>query len=71
MVSHPDFTGKPKTPIIATVSRFHAGYVVTEFGAVSLKDGTARERAKELVKISHTDFADALYRDGRKLNLLS
>jgi acyl-CoA hydrolase len=33
--------------------------------------GTARERAKELVRIAHTDFVEALYRDDRKLNLLS
>jgi 4-hydroxybutyrate CoA-transferase len=71
IVSHPTFTGNPKAPIIPTISRFHADYVVTEFGVASLKNRTARERAKELVKIAHTDFVDALYRDGRKLNLLS
>jgi 4-hydroxybutyrate CoA-transferase len=43
--------------------------VVTELGVASLKDKTTRERAKELVKIAHPDFIDALYTDGRKLNL--
>ncbi|MGA2461353.1 MAG: acetyl-CoA hydrolase/transferase C-terminal domain-containing protein [Candidatus Bathyarchaeia archaeon] len=69
IVSHPSLTGNPKAPAIPTIARFHADYVVTELGVASLKDKTTRERAKELVKIAHPDFMDALYTDGRKLNL--
>jgi 4-hydroxybutyrate CoA-transferase len=71
IVSHPSLTGNARAPAIPTISRFHADYVVTELGVASLKDKTTRERAKELVKIAHTDFIDTLYNDGRKLNLLA
>ena len=54
-----------------TVTRFHTDYVVTEWGVAALRDKTAKERAKALFEISHSDFKGELEKDGRRLGLLS
>lgn len=71
IVAHPSISRNKKAPAIPTLSRFHADYVVTEQGIASLRDKTVRERAKTILEIAHPDFDDDLYRDGRRLNLVS
>lgn len=41
-------------------SRAHVHYVVTEFGIASLFGKTLRQRAYELIKISHPNHREAL-----------
>jgi acyl-CoA hydrolase len=54
-----------------TVTRFHTDYIVTEWGVASLRDKTAKERAKALFEVSHPDHRGELEKDGRMLGLLS
>jgi 4-hydroxybutyrate CoA-transferase len=70
IVAHSSITSNAKSPAIPTVSRFHADYVVTEWGVASLRGRTARDRAKALVEISHPEFNKELEKDGHKLGLL-
>jgi 4-hydroxybutyrate CoA-transferase len=46
-----------------TLHRNLADYVVTEFGIAKLRGKTLRERAQELVNISHPNFRDELTRE--------
>ena len=46
------------TPV--TTSRNDVHYIVTEYGVANLKGKTLKDRAKELIKISHPDFRDEL-----------
>jgi 4-hydroxybutyrate CoA-transferase len=71
IIAHPRVTSNPKSPAIPTVTRFHADYVVTEWGVASLRHKTTKERAKGLLDVSHPDFKAALEKDGHKLGLLS
>jgi 4-hydroxybutyrate CoA-transferase len=71
IVAHSSVTSNAKSPAIPTVSRFHADYVVTEWGTASLRGRTAKGRAKALVEISHPEFKSELEKDGYKLGLLS
>jgi len=64
-------TSNVKTPLLPTVSRFHADYVVTEFGVASLREKTTKARAAALMEISHPDFKDRLLEEGRKAKLFS
>lgn len=41
-------------------SRGHVDYIVTEFGVAKLKGKPIRERALELIRISHPDFRESL-----------
>jgi 4-hydroxybutyrate CoA-transferase len=43
-----------------TTSRNDVHYVITEYGIADLRGKTIRQRAKELIKISHPDFHDQL-----------
>ncbi len=52
----------PRLAAGAAVStpRYCADYVVTEFGAASLKGRTMRQRAEALIGVAHPDFRDGL-----------
>ncbi len=44
-------------------------YVVTEYGIVNLKGGSAWERAERLISVAHPDFRDELIAEAEKMNL--
>ena len=44
-------------------------YVVTEYGIVNLKGGSAWERAEKLISVAHPDFRDELIAEAEKMNL--
>jgi 4-hydroxybutyrate CoA-transferase len=69
IVAHPSVSSNAKSPAMPTVTRFHADYVVTEYGVAALRDKTVKERAKALFEISHSNFKAELERDGRWLGL--
>ncbi|MGA3404886.1 MAG: acetyl-CoA hydrolase/transferase C-terminal domain-containing protein [Candidatus Bathyarchaeia archaeon] len=71
IVAHPSVSANQQAPAIPTVSRFHADYVVTEQGTAYLRDKTVRERARAILGVAHPNFIDELWKQGRKLNLLS
>lgn len=52
---------------IVTVPRTLADIVVTEFGIAHLKGKTQRQRAEELIAISHPDFKESLRTEARRL----
>jgi len=52
---------------IVTVPRTLADIVVTEFGIARLKGKTQRQRAEELIAISHPDFRKILRQEAHKL----
>jgi 4-hydroxybutyrate CoA-transferase len=52
---------------IVTVPRVLADYVVTEYGIAHLKGKTQRQRAQELIAISHPDFRPELESEAQKL----
>jgi len=55
---------------IVSVPRNDVDYIVTEYGAVSLRGKDRGERAKLLISIAHPDFRDELEREAREvLNL--
>jgi 4-hydroxybutyrate CoA-transferase len=53
---------------IVTVPRVLADYVVTEYGIAHLKGKTQRQRAQELIAISHPDFRPKLEKEAKKLH---
>ncbi|MDO8473719.1 MAG: acetyl-CoA hydrolase/transferase C-terminal domain-containing protein [Dehalococcoidia bacterium] len=60
------------TPLLAlgstvTIQQNLADYVVTEYGVARLKGKTRRQRAQELISVSHPDFREYLEREARKL----
>jgi 4-hydroxybutyrate CoA-transferase len=71
IVAHPVLSRNVKAPLMPTVTRFYADYVVTEWGVASLKDKTISERAKALIEIAHPDFKDELWEEARKINLVT
>ena len=71
IVAHPTLSPNQQAPAIPTLTRFQADYVVTEQGTAFLRDKTTKERAQAILELAHPDFADELWRGGRKLNLLS
>ena len=44
-------------------------YVVTEYGIVNLKGGSAWERAEKLISVAHPDFRDELIAEAEKMHL--
>jgi len=52
---------------VVTVPRTLADIVVTEFGVALLKGKTQRQRAEELIAISHPDFREDLRQEARRL----
>ena len=65
--------GEPKiksilTPgAVVTTPRNYVDYVVTEYGIAHLKGATIRERAEELIAISHPEDREELRKAARKL----
>ena len=55
---------------IATVPRYYADYVVTEFGIARLKDRSNRDRAAQLISIAHPDHRGRLEVQAKQLGLL-
>jgi 4-hydroxybutyrate CoA-transferase len=53
-----------------TTSRNDVDYIITEYGVAKLKNKTARERAKSLIKISHPKFRDALEEEAKQNRLI-
>ncbi|MCL2580653.1 MAG: 4-hydroxybutyrate--acetyl-CoA CoA transferase [Oscillospiraceae bacterium] len=49
-----------KEGAVVTLSRNDVDYVVTEYGIVSLRGRTLKERAERLISIAHPDFRDHL-----------
>lgn len=68
IIALPSTTSKGESRIVpylhpgggVVTTRAHAHFVVTEYGIASLHGKTLRERAKELIKISHPDHRDYL-----------
>ena len=56
-------------PIIPTVPRYYADYVVTEFGIAHLKGKSNIERARRLISIAHPDFRGELEQQAKKIGL--
>jgi len=71
IVAHPGLSPNQQAPMIPTITRFHADYVITEHGTASLRNKTIKERARAILDLAHPDFADELWKDGQKLRLLS
>jgi 4-hydroxybutyrate CoA-transferase len=71
IVVHPAIDGNNRSPLVPTVTRFSADYVVTEWGAASLKDKTTIERAKALIEIAHPNFKDELSENAKKIGLMA
>ncbi|MDR3306018.1 MAG: 4-hydroxybutyrate--acetyl-CoA CoA transferase [Clostridiales Family XIII bacterium] len=53
-----------------SLSRNDVDWVVTEYGAVSLRGTTVRERAQRLISVAHPEFRDSLLSDARKYGFL-
>lgn len=53
-----------------TTTRNDVHFIVTEFGVASLYGKTIRQRAQELIRISHPNFRDELTHAARKLGYL-
>ena len=49
-----------------TTSRYEVDYIVTEYGAASLKGKTLNERAEALISIAHPDFRENLKKEWLK-----
>lgn len=58
----------PGAGVVTTRNDVH--FVVTEYGIASLYAKTVRERAKELIKISHPKFREELTAEAKKLGYL-
>ncbi len=56
-----------KTGAVVSLSRNDVDFVVTEYGAVSLRGRTIKERIERLISIAHPDFRDELRFDAKKL----
>ncbi len=54
-----------------SLSRNDVDWVVTEYGAVSLRGTTIAERVALLISIAHPDFRDGLYADAVKYGFIS
>jgi len=70
IVVHPTMSGNARSPLMPTVTRFYADYVVTEWGIASLRDKTTTERATALIEIAHPDFKDELEEKAKKIGLI-
>lgn len=55
---------------IVTTSKNDVNYVVTEYGIANLRGKTLRERTKELIRLAHPKFREALTFDAKKRNII-
>ncbi len=55
---------------IITVPRTFVDYVVTEYGIASLRGKTVKQRAEELISVSHPDFRAELRKEAEKMYAL-
>jgi len=55
---------------MATDTRMDVEYIVTEYGCVSLRGKSTRERALALISIAHPNFRDKLKRHAKSINLI-
>jgi itaconate CoA-transferase len=53
-----------------TTPRIDTHYVVTEFGAASLKGLSSTERAKALIALAHPEFRDELTEAAKQQHLI-
>jgi itaconate CoA-transferase len=53
-----------------TTPRIDTHYIVTEFGAVSLKGLSSTERALRLIELAHPEFRDGLMASAKELHLV-
>ena len=54
---------------IVTIPRMCTDYIVTEYGAVSMKGKSTWERAELLVSIAHPDFRDGLIKEAERMGI--
>ena len=52
---------------VVTVPRYHADYVVTEYGIAKLMGKNLRERAQELISVAHPDHRAELKQEAQRL----
>jgi 4-hydroxybutyrate CoA-transferase len=52
---------------IVTIPRYFSDYIVTEYGIARLLGKSCRERAEELIAISHPDFRNELRKEAKRL----
>jgi 4-hydroxybutyrate CoA-transferase len=50
-----------------TIPRTYADYVITEYGIARLRGKTLRERAEELISVSHPDFRAELKKEAKRM----
>jgi len=55
---------------VVTTPRSDADYIVTEYGAVHLRDKSISQRVKAMISIAHPDFRDQLMKEARENKLL-
>jgi acyl-CoA hydrolase len=60
----------PKTSGVVGISRWNTHYIVTEYGAFSVKGKPVPERVKGIINIAHPDFRDWLTFEAKKMGLL-
>ncbi len=53
--------------MVVTIPRYFADYIVTEYGIAKLMGKDCRQRADELIAISHPDFRSELKKDAQNL----
>jgi len=53
-----------------TLSRNDVDYVVTEYGAVSLRGTSLDERVERLISIAHPDFRETLALEAKKRGIV-
>lgn len=70
IVLHPAKSNNPRAPMMPTITRFHADYIVTEHGVASLRGKTVAERARALIEVSHPAFRDMLSKEARSAGLI-
>jgi acetyl-CoA hydrolase len=61
-------TLKPGAGVVTT--RNHVRYIVTEYGVADLYGKTIRQRAQQLIQISHPEFREQLTREAKDLHYL-
>ncbi|MBW2260066.1 MAG: 4-hydroxybutyrate--acetyl-CoA CoA transferase, partial [Deltaproteobacteria bacterium] len=54
---------------VVTTPRMDTEFLVTEYGVVNLKGKSTRERALDIISISHPKFRDDLLKEAEKMCL--